>query len=79
MGQLKCPLLRIGYGDAADYTTKYVMQNPTALADAFSVGANTADSTPIDTLKAKNSGESGVKVNRHHLPFHGRVSRYFLQ
>jgi poly(3-hydroxybutyrate) depolymerase/LysM repeat protein len=58
----------IGYGDAADYVTKYVMEKPNGFAGAFVVGS-TGATADIDKLKATSSKEAGVMVSDVSIPF----------
>lgn len=56
----------IGYGDAADLVTKYVMQSPTTFAGAFSVGSTGA---MAEIAADAPSREAGVPLSAVPLPF----------
>ena len=59
----------IGYGDAADLVTKYVMNNPNTFAGAFSVGSTGAGSELISALQTTASKETGVMKSAVAVPF----------
>lgn len=59
----------VGYGDAADYMTKYTMQNPSKLAGAFSIGATGQGTELIAQMQQKPSAEEGVMTSQVSVPF----------
>lgn len=59
----------VGYGDAADYMTKYTMQNPSKLAGAFSVGSTGQGVELIAQMQQKPSAEDGVMTSQVSVPF----------
>lgn len=59
----------VGYGDAADYMTKYTMQNPSKLAGAFSVGSTGQGAELIAQMQQKPSAEDGVMTSQVSVPF----------
>lgn len=59
----------VGYGDAADYMTKYTMQNPSKLAGAFSVGSTGQGTELIAQMQQKPSAEDGVMTSQVSVPF----------
>ncbi len=58
----------IGYGDAADYVTKYVMESPSVFAGAFAVGS-TGAVADISKLKSTPSKEAEVMISEVSVPF----------
>lgn len=59
----------VGYGDAADYMTKYIMKNPSKMAGAFSIGSTGAGAELMEGLKQTPSAEAGVALSQVSVPF----------
>lgn len=59
----------VGYGDGADYMTRYIMKNPTKLAGGFSVGSTGGGAELIDAMRQKPSAEAGVMTSQISVPF----------
>ncbi len=59
----------VGYGDAADYMTKYTMQNPSKLAGVFSIGSTGQGAELIAQMQQKPSAEEGVMTSQVSIPF----------
>ena len=59
----------VGYGDAADYMTKYTMQNPSKLAGVFSIGSTGQGAELIAQMQQKPSAEEGVMTSQVSVPF----------
>lgn len=59
----------VGYGDGADHMTKYIMQNPSKMTGAFSVGSTGAGAELIAGLQQKPSAENGVMTSQVSVPF----------
>lgn len=59
----------VGYGDAADYMTKYTLQNPSKFAGAFSIGSTGKGAELIAQMQQKPSAEEGVMTSQVSVPF----------